>query len=72
MNERLAQTILRLRLERGLMQQWVARKIGINPQRLGRFEKGVTEVPVSVLMRLGEVYGMSLYEIIELAQEAAA
>lgn len=58
--QRLGRNIVRAREERGWLQTDLARRLGISPGRLSKWETGEHAPPLAGLADLGRVLGMSL------------
>lgn len=58
-----------IRLEKGLTQEDVAEKLGLAPSNYGRVERGLTEITIDRLEKLGEVFEMSVNAILKYDQE---
>ena len=48
-----------LREDRDYKKKEVAKYLGIHPTVYSRYEKGVREVPIEILIKLAEYYGVS-------------
>jgi transcriptional regulator with XRE-family HTH domain len=59
--------IRELREERGIKQKWVAEKVGITVNRMGRLERGESEPTVDELARIANIYGITLQGIVDKA-----
>jgi transcriptional regulator with XRE-family HTH domain len=60
----LGQRIAHLRKDRGLTQVQLAAQLGIAQQTLSHYEGGNLRVPLALLPRLGEIFEMSLDELL--------
>jgi transcriptional regulator with XRE-family HTH domain len=49
-----------LRIDRDKTQQQIADMLGCNRQVYARYERGIREIPVSMLILLSEYYGVSM------------
>ncbi len=49
-----------LRADRDLTQQQIAELLHCNRQVYARYERGLREIPVSLLIKLAQFYGVSL------------
>lgn len=56
----LAQRLKHLRHERGWSQGQVAKKLGVNTQRISKYERGIMAPPLHMLVKLAAVYEVSL------------
>ncbi len=57
--------ILELRIDNDLTQQQVADYLMCNRQVYARYERGVREIPVSMVIKLAKFYKVSLDYILE-------
>lgn len=55
-----------LRIHKGYRQKEVAAYLTMHPEVYGRYEKGVREIPVWALLKLSELYGVSVDYILGL------
>lgn len=55
-----------LRIDNDLTQQRVADFLTCNHQVYARYERGIREIPVSMLIKLAELYKVSVDYILEL------
>ena len=49
----------------GLKQQEVAKKIGVSHQHIQKHEFGLTAIPFQRLIDIAEVYGVTIYDILD-------
>jgi transcriptional regulator with XRE-family HTH domain len=61
-----------LRIDRGLRQSDLAKKIGVTYQQIQKYEKGANRVGASRLSRLAAVLGVSVGELFEAANSKRA
>lgn len=59
-----AKNIKKYRTEKGISQDELAKKVGIHPTHLSRYERGLSVPSVEVAQKLSEVLKMSLDELI--------
>jgi transcriptional regulator with XRE-family HTH domain len=50
----LSNRIKELRKQKGLSQEDLAKKIGVHLQTLSRYERGITEIPASILIKIAD------------------
>lgn len=55
-----------LRVDNDLTQQQVADYLVCNRQVYARYERGIREIPVSMLIKLSKLYNVSIEYILEL------
>ena len=55
-----------LRIDNDLSQQQVADYLTCNRQVYARYERGIREIPVSMLIKLAKLYNVSVDYILEL------
>lgn len=67
----LGQQIADLRKEYNMTQGHLAEHLGISQQHMASFEKGIREVPASMLPTLAQLFGTSVDELIGLKDTAA-
>ena len=70
MNELLAECIQELRLQRGLTQEEVARRLDCSRQRYARLEKGEIEITYRELKVISEVFEVEVREITDSIEPA--
>ena len=58
-----------LREDHDLTQKEVGKYLWINQQQYSLYETGKREIPIDVLVRLAEFYGVSLDYILELTED---
>lgn len=58
------ENLLKLRLERGLLQKEVAAQIGVSTLTYQRYEYGQREPQVSTLIAMADFYDLSLDELV--------
>lgn len=56
--KRIGDALSHARLERRMTQEEVAEKLGVNPETIGRFERGHTAPPLLRLFELATLYGV--------------
>lgn len=56
--KRIGDALARARLERRMTQEEVSEKLGVNPETIGRFERGHTAPPLLRLFELATLYGV--------------
>lgn len=56
-----------LRIDDDKTQQDIANILGCNRQVYARYEKGIREIPISMLISLAKYYGVSIDYIVELS-----
>ena len=59
-NKKFAETIVRLRKEKGLTQSEVAERLSVSPQAVSKWENGDSLPDISLLLPLAELYGVTL------------
>ncbi len=57
--------IKELRKEKGITQVNVSTNIGVEESYYGKYERGIHDIPVSVLIKLADFYNVSLDYITE-------
>ena len=57
--------IKELRKEKGITQVNVSTNIGVEESYYGKYERGVHDIPLSVLIRIGDFYNVSVDYITE-------
>jgi transcriptional regulator with XRE-family HTH domain len=60
--QRMGRRIIRLRETQGWNRQTLARVLGVTTQRLGRWERGERQPPLTVLARLKAILGVAVHE----------
>ena len=63
MSERFAETLKRIRRERGLSQDELAEKIGTSKQVISRYESGQRIPKISVAVQIAKALGVTLEEL---------
>lgn len=58
-----------MRLERGWTQKAVAQKVGLQLEVYRRYEKGIYEPPLSVVLKLVEIYDCSADYLLGLSRQ---
>lgn len=56
--KRIGDALAHARLERRMTQEEVSEKLGVNPETIGRFERGHTAPPLFRLFELATLYGV--------------
>jgi transcriptional regulator with XRE-family HTH domain len=56
---KISEKIKKLRQEKGWSQTQLANKLGIHPQHVSRYERGVFTPSAETLTKIGEVFGVS-------------
>jgi transcriptional regulator with XRE-family HTH domain len=59
----LGRTIRRMRRERDLSQEAVARAAGVHPNQVGRLERGVSDVYTTTMLQVVDGLGVPLSEV---------
>lgn len=59
----IANNIRRARLDAGLTQAEVAERLGITAQAISNFERGINNIESSLLIKMCEIYKISVTEI---------
>ena len=62
-NDLLKQSIARLRAKSGVSQAALAEKLGISPQAVSKWERGICCPDISQLPRIAKVFGTSIDEL---------
>lgn len=71
MKESFGARFTRLRKEKGLTQEDIARRVNISPQAVSKWENDVSSPDISVLSDLSEILGVSLDELLGKETEKA-
>lgn len=72
MRKRLIEALEAARSSRGLLQQEVARLVGISPQSLSGYKQGLASPPLKVAYELERVLGVPITELFPREDEAEA
>ena len=67
---KLGRAIRRVRCERELSQEAVARTAGVHPNQVGRLERGTADVHTSTMLRIVAGIGVSLSDVARAYEEA--
>lgn len=62
-NDLLKRNIARLRAKSGVSQNALAEKLGISPQAISKWERGICCPDISLLPRIAKVFGTSIDEL---------
>ena len=60
----LGEVLLKLRQDRAMRQVDVAKKAGINPMLVGRYERGVSSPTITNLAKIATAFNMSISDIL--------
>lgn len=69
MRMEIAQTIRKLRQERGISQSQLARKLNITPQAVSKWENGLASPDIELLPKLAKALGVSIDDLFETTQK---
>jgi transcriptional regulator with XRE-family HTH domain len=64
MNERIAERIRMLRLQKGLSQQNIADELNLTVAAYSNIERGITAINLERLYQLSEIFNLSISEIL--------
>src|SRR5574341_1036493 len=59
-----AEKLVKLRKEKGLTQQQLARHVGVHTQQMGRYERGTSDPPIEVIKKMALTLGVSADELL--------
>lgn len=65
----IANRIKKARKEAGLTQVTVAQKLGLTPQAISNYERGINNIPASLLMDLASLYGLKEFSFLDALPE---
>jgi transcriptional regulator with XRE-family HTH domain len=68
MNERIAERIRMLRLQKGLSQQNIADELNLTVAAYSNIERGITGINLERLYQLSEIFNISIAEMLQEAQ----
>lgn len=61
----IAKRIKKARKDAGLTQAEVARKLGLTPQAISNYERGINGLPAGLLFELSDLYGLSEFSFLD-------
>lgn len=61
----IAKRIKKARKDAGFTQAEVAKKIGLTPQAISNYERGINNIPASILFDLAKIYGLKEFSFLD-------
>lgn len=71
MSKIIGEKIRTLRDERNLTQEYIANSLGMTRQRFSRLEKGTVDITYDILVKLAELFLVSVNDITEIVEHGA-
>jgi transcriptional regulator with XRE-family HTH domain len=66
-----AENLARLRVEKDLTQDELARRVGVSQPAIAQYEKGTLTPKLYVTMRLANVFGVTIEQLVNGKEETA-
>ena len=62
-NQILAENIVSMREERGVSQNALAERLGVSPQAVSKWERGICCPDIALLPSIADIFGVSIDEL---------